>query len=137
MVVRFATNGIGVARDAPAAEVSPIVKLLVENGADVDAGDSDGISALMWSAILGKTGLGAYLIENCADVNRTLSAKDLEGWTALHFAAGHGNIGLAKALLSAGAKINLPTTKGETPLAVARRFKQKAMVQFLLQSGAS
>ena len=44
----------------------PMVKALVENGADIHADDDD---ALQWSAYYGHLSVVKYLVENGADVN--------------------------------------------------------------------
>ena len=62
------------------------VKQLLENGADVNAGDKDDRTALMFAAGNGHKEVVELLIENGADVN----AKNIMGKTALMSASRGG-----------------------------------------------
>ena len=53
-------------------------------------------------------------------VNRR-NAKNKRGWTPLHYAAGSGQIPTVKALLDAGALVNVKAKGGATPLQAIRR----------------
>lgn len=75
-----------------------IVKLLLENGADVNARDISGITVLMHVSRYGYTEIAKMLIEKGADVN----AKDNEGRTALIQASGKGHKETAKLLIEKG-----------------------------------
>jgi hypothetical protein len=59
--------------------------VLIDNGADVNAKDNDGWTALMYAAFSGYTETAEVLIDNGADVN----AKDNDGLTALMIAEGN------------------------------------------------
>ena len=50
------------------------------------------------------------------------------GWTALHHHASTGNVKQCKYLLSLGADINKRTTRGESPLDVAKKKKKGRVV---------
>lgn len=58
------------------------------------------------------------------------------GTTALHWAAGTGNLALAKLLLEQGAEVDVPDRGGATPLHRAAHMGQAEMVRWLLQQGA-
>ena len=101
------------------------VKALIKAGADVNAKDRDGKTALMVSSGGVKTEIGdacnpemmKALIAAGADVK----AKDKAGNTALHFAAGNSfDYGgeVVRVLLKAGADVNAADNSGATPLLV-------------------
>ena len=60
-----------------------MVKLLVENGADIDVKDYEGCSSLMWASLEGHLEIVKYLVKNGADIN----IKNEDGKTALDWAA--------------------------------------------------
>jgi ankyrin repeat protein len=63
-------------------------------------------------------------------------AKNREGFTALHYAARHGYVEIAKLLLAERADVNAKTGKGDTPLHYAAWYGHKETVQLLLSSNA-
>lgn len=65
-----------------------------------------------------------------------LSAKDQDGYTALHRAAYGGHADTLKYLIEQGANINNRTIDGWTPLHSAAFWNQLACVQLLLDAGA-
>lgn len=60
----------------------------------------------------------------------------VDGWTALHSAAGHGNLDMVSLLVAHGAVVNAQNFRGETPLFAATYGKHKKVVEFLLKHGA-
>ncbi|MCD4783719.1 MAG: ankyrin repeat domain-containing protein [Candidatus Eremiobacteraeota bacterium] len=89
-----------------------MVKLLIDNGADVNA-KNKGITPLHGAAIGGKTDSVMLLIDNGADVN----AKDKKyGSTPLYDAAINSNLEIAKILLDNGANVNARDKDGQTLL---------------------
>ena len=91
------------------AQTAEQTKLLLENGADVNAKNKFGETALMRAKTAEQTKL---LIDHGADVN----AKDKYGRTALMFAADRGNIEQIKLLIDAGADVNAKDDNGKTAL---------------------
>lgn len=65
-----------------------MAKVLIENGADVNAKDNTGVTPLMFASTLDHHAVAKLLIESGSDVN----AKDNDGWSALIFAAYNGNL---------------------------------------------
>ena len=74
-----------------------IVKYLLENGADINAKDNYGTTALMKASSNGQLEIVQFLIENGADIN----IKNNEGKTALDVAATKE---IKKVLRKAGAR---------------------------------
>jgi len=63
-------------------------------------------------------------------------AKNKEGFTALHYAARHGYVEIAKLLLAEKADVNAKASKGATPLQYAVWYGHTETVQLLLSSNA-
>ncbi|MCC9044079.1 ankyrin repeat domain-containing protein [Myroides sp. M-43] len=95
-----------------------LVKWLVENGADIEAVDTYGRSALHIHAGLRRTKQVDVFLELGADVN----GIDTYGSSPLHFAAGNGfNAKVVKSLIKKGAIVNVLNSYKETPLTYALR----------------
>lgn len=72
------------------------------------------------------------LLEKQADVN----APQVDGMTALHWAAHHDDLPAARKLLKAGAQANAQNQYGVTPLYSACQNGNGALVELLLKAGA-
>ena len=79
-----------------------IVKLLLENGADVNSRTKDGDTALIVASKAGHTNVVKLLLERGADVN----AKNRNGRMALMGATNQGHLNVVKLLLERGADVN-------------------------------
>ena len=94
-------------------------------------------TALIAAAHLGHDGVVKVLIASGAPLNHVNNL----GWTALIEAIVLGNGGphhveTVRALVHAGANVNLADGKGQTPLALARAHHHDAMVKILEKAGA-
>ncbi|MCI0437056.1 MAG: ankyrin repeat domain-containing protein, partial [Gemmatimonadetes bacterium] len=120
-------------------------EVTLRRGADVEARDAWGRTALMWSArfswsrwhrMSGVTthwNPTALLIEAGAD----LDARDDEGATALHIAAAHSGEATLSALIAAGADLEARDAMGRTPLLVSIEVPYYTWnVETLLRAGA-
>ena len=92
-----------------------IVKLLLENGAEVNVADRDGWTTLMKACFNGSTDTVELLLDGGADVH----AQNRDGMTAFYMSCLHGNVSKAKLLLDRGANVDTTTAQGHTPLEVA------------------
>ena len=81
-------------------------KVLINNGADVNAKDRYGQTPLFWAR---NVDIAKVLINNGADVN----AKDRRGQTPLFWTR---NVDIAKVLINNGADVNAKDRHGQTPL---------------------
>ncbi|KNC51094.1 ankyrin repeat domain-containing protein 28 [Thecamonas trahens ATCC 50062] len=66
-----------------------------------------------------------------------IDARDAEGFTPLHLAAGRGELGLVCQLLAGGASPCMANSAGVTPLHLAITSGVRAVVKVLLEAGAS
>ena len=107
----------------------PLVRLLLERGANIQAADSQGWTALGHAVAQDNAKLVAYFLERGANPNVQCGSHPK---TPIAMAARHYNITLIKTLLQKGAKIELPDA--ESPL--LQNGDRKLMV-FLLDHGAN
>lgn len=90
-----------------------IVKLLLENGADINNQDSKGISVLHATIQAGNVEQVKLLVESGADI----TAKDRFSMNIYHYALYHPSIEMLNLLYKYNKKIDEPDNKGRTPLA--------------------
>ena len=76
------------------------------------------------------------LIKYGFDVNM----QDSDGWALIHYASHSGNLEIVELLLKKGAKVNIKTNSGKTPLKLALkdkdRFRHIFTVDLLLKNEA-
>jgi len=108
------------------------MRALVDKGANVNATEADGSTALHWASYHDNLEAAALLIRAGANVD---AANDL-GATPLWLACINGSVPMVRALLDAGANPNLALLRGETPLMAASRTGNPAVVELLLQKSA-
>jgi ankyrin repeat protein len=108
------------------------VRRLVQNGADVQAAQADGATALHWAVYHGDAELASLLLEAGADV----AAANRNGSTPLWLAASQGDAALIELLLAGGADANEPLPLGRKPLMLAARTGRVDAVRALLERGA-
>ena len=111
-----------------------MVKWLIENGAEVNAKNTDHRTPLHHASNSGLFEVVQYLIENGANVN----AKDKDDLTPLHDASlnpTNKSTKILKYLLENGAQIDAKTKSGWTPLHYATAYGQLDIVQYLIAEG--
>jgi len=90
-------------------------------------------SSVVDAAMQGNRDAVASLLKSGADVNTAQG----DGMTALHWAVQKGDVDLAKTLLYAGANVRATTRiGGYTPLLIASKIGNAAMIETLVGSGA-
>lgn len=100
------------------SKIEAIADLLIKEGADVSATNRRGETLLNAATNLNfflrnkYLALMQLLIDNGCDLN----ARDKDGISALHKAAGRLNLQAVELLLKAGANVNIRDTRGVTPL---------------------
>jgi ankyrin repeat protein len=123
------------------------VKLLLEAGSNVNAVDSDGVSALMWAsgseaadeeshkkglletATKGHVEVVQFLLKYGAQAD----LKDKDGITAIMFASYHGHVGAVLTLLNFGADADLLNKNEKTALQLARNTNYDDVVETILR----
>ena len=112
-----------------------MVKLLIENGANVNAKDANGYTPL--HTLYQDAKIMKLLLENGADIN----AKTINGHTILHIAVANDDIDTVSSLLDSGLDVNAvvkarykkAVQNGRTPLCYARSYE---MAKLLIECGA-
>ncbi len=107
------------------------VQALLRQGADVDAPQGDGSTALHWASYWDNREIATLLILAGTDVDAT---NDL-GVTPLWAACENGSPAMVSILLEAGADPDVALPFGETPLMTAARSGNADVVDQLLTSG--
>ena len=110
-----------------------VVKVLIKNGARVNASNQNRVTALMYAAQNGhKDVVEALLIGKGADVNAT----DSYNRTALMIAAKYGHKDVVEALIGRGAKVNATDSYDHTALMIAAKYGHKDVVEVLIKNGS-
>ena len=128
------------------------VKVLLDEGVNVNAKDADGRTALTEAAFYGRTEIAKILLDKGADV----FAKKNDGATLLTIASSHkeiaemiqqeiqlleaagkGDNAMVKELLDKGAYVNVRDPEGRTPLTEAIWNNHVETVKLLLDKGAN
>ena len=115
-------------RAADRGDIRMILEML-RAGVPIDCRDTDGYTALLWAAMLKRTGVVYELLRKGADVN----AQSCGGATPLHHVTLRNYTVLMKALLQHGADLSIMDKHGVKPLDLARIGKNEEVIHFLLE----
>lgn len=139
------------------------VQRLVQAGADVNAVAKQGGTAAYWAALGGHDEVADFLLKSgSADFHNNLELaqaartnnvalaqaalratelridmQDIEGSSALFYAAANGSAEVARLLIARGANVNLLNHQGQSPLLVATLKGHLPVVELLLQAKAN
>jgi hemoglobin len=122
-------NGRPLLHFAAGSTCLPVVRQLLALGVDPDVMDGGGHTALYRAAgaeiVFALVEAGAT-VDHCGGVNKS---------TALHEAARHGRVAVAKALIEAGASLAARDKKGLTPLDRANNCRRRDVAALLIARG--
>ena len=119
--------------DAAMAGDREAVRALLQAGADVEAPQIDGTTALHWAVRRDDLDIAGLLIRAGADV----VAANRTGSTPMQLATLNGNGAMIERLLDAGAEVDAPLNPdGDTALMMAARTGRPEVVRLLLDRGA-
>jgi ankyrin repeat protein len=109
-----------------------MVAFLLNKGANANIQDGEGRTPFLDMAYnSGHVGVARLLLEHM--VGEDVNAGDLDGQTALYYAAGNGNDDLLALLLSKGADATITTDEGLTPFMQASGSGYAGMARVLLE----
>jgi ankyrin repeat protein len=118
--------------DAAMQRDNDAVRSLLKDGADVNAVQADGATALHWAAYHGDTELAEWLFK--AGANPAVANRN--GSTPMWLAANRGDAEMLEALIEGGADANEELPLGRRPLMLAARSGVVEAVRVLLEHGA-
>ena len=122
-----------VADAAMRGDVEGVRKLLTE-GADVNAAQGDGMTALHWAAERGDAAMAEALLTAGADVD---AVTRIGQYTPLHLGARGGHARVVLRLVESGSDVNRPASStGATPLHLAAAAGDVGTLTALLDHGA-
>ena len=109
------------------------LRALLAKGADVNAPQGDGMTALHWAAQRGDSAMATALLRARASVR---AATRVGAHQPLHVASAVGSTAVVKLLLAAKADARATTTEGVTPLHLAAMAGVPGAITALLKAGA-
>ena len=109
------------------------VRTLVRQGADVNAAQPDGMTALHWAALNGDLKMAEVLLVAGAT---TEALTRVGGYTPLHLASSRGHAPVVARLLEAGSKPKAVTATGVQAIHLAAQAGSADAIRFLIDRGA-
>ena len=109
------------------------VRTLLQQGADPNAAQPDGLTALHWAALNDKLGIAEILLYAGAAIS---PVTRIGGYTPLHLASQSGHGEVVRKLLEAGANANAYTSTGVSSLHFAAQADAAEAIRALIEHGA-
>lgn len=109
------------------------VRALLQQGADLNTAQGDGMTALHWAAARGDQELARLLLGSGANPK---AVTRIGRHTPLHVAASGGHHLVVRALVDANVDVDALTTTGVAPLHFAAASGSRGTIKILVESGA-
>ena len=124
--------------DSPVADAAmsgdlEVVRGLLRGGADVNAAQGDGLTALHWAALNDNVELAEMLLYAGGNVR---AATRINAITPIFMASRNGSAAMLRTLIGAGADANAEMPTGTTPLMMASESGSTEAVAVLIEAGA-
>ncbi|XP_017135243.1 protein phosphatase 1 regulatory subunit 12B isoform X9 [Drosophila miranda] len=103
------------------------VMQLLDQGADINTANVDGLTALHQACIDDSLPMVEFLVKRGADINR----QDNEGWTPLHATASCGFVSIARYLVENGADVAAVNSDGDLALDLAIDVPHTDMIEYM------
>ncbi|KAL7733453.1 hypothetical protein ACLKA6_004932 [Drosophila palustris] len=100
---------------------------LIDDGADINTANVDGLTALHQACIDDKLEMVEFLVTHGADINR----QDNEGWTPLHATASCGFVSIAQYLVENHADVAAVNSDGDLALDLAIDVQHIPMIDYM------
>ncbi|XP_051862090.1 protein phosphatase 1 regulatory subunit 12A isoform X11 [Drosophila albomicans] len=100
---------------------------LIDDGADINTANVDGLTALHQACIDDKLDMVEFLVTHGADINR----QDNEGWTPLHATASCGFVSIAQYLVEHNADVAAVNSDGDLALDLANDVQHMPMIDYM------
>lgn len=145
-LLKYVTMGVDMNAQIPANNGQPLlcwaannnskraVMLLLAMGANINALNCHGNSALIHATWKGHLEIVQILLDNGAKVDIAATESKM---TALYLASNWNHSDIVYALIKAGASLDLCNKDGNTPLHDAMRLKHAKIIKMLLAAGAN
>lgn len=131
--INYAMGGYTLLHEAAENGYLELVKVLLENKANINAKNERNWTPLHAAAYNGYLEIVKVFVQNGADVN----GKVINGCTALYYAVENGNENIVDLLVKHGANVNVfERSSNTTPLHTACREGKEQIVKFLLENNA-
>lgn len=101
------------------ASVCPRAAALLGKGASVELTTTDGWTALHMACVDGDAEIFGMVLGAVLVAGEALNMTTAEGWSPLMFAAREGHTAIVRALIAAGAEVQLTDENGQTALSCA------------------
>ena len=122
------------------------MEFLISQGADIDARNYNGYTALHFAAYSGAIDSLNYLLSLMDEKTQTsdqqlhknmrIDCRTIDGKTPLYLAAFRGNLHAVEILVHNGADVNACDSEGYTPLIAGLIGNHKDVVDYLIKAGA-